>query len=127
MTTIDDLVSRFLAWELPQDFAPDSGVSFAPLGHHSAWPTGTNLLTAAQAMAMLEHVLGDSLERPTPAPGQCPQCGEYSMSARAAQGLFGTAHEVGNAKGCGCPPNGRCHQCMPMGPFNHSANYSDGT
>jgi hypothetical protein len=30
-----------------------------------------------------------SEDKPTSAPGQCPQCGEYSMSARAAQGLFG--------------------------------------
>lgn len=22
---------------------------------------------------------------------------------------------------CGCAFNERCHQCMPMGPFNHSA------
>lgn len=33
--------------------------------------------------------------RPTAAPGQCPMCGEYSMSARAMQGLYG--HSEGQA------------------------------
>ena len=31
---------------------------------------------------------------PTPAPGQCPMCGEYSMSARAHQGLYGVKVEL---------------------------------
>lgn len=61
MSTIDDLVNRFLTWRLPDDFAPDGGVSFAPVSHPTAWPVGTNLLTATQARAMLDHVLGDVL------------------------------------------------------------------
>ena len=31
---------------------------------------------------------------PTPAPGQCPMCGEYSMAARAHQGLYGVKVEL---------------------------------
>ena len=31
---------------------------------------------------------------PTPAPGQCPMCGEYSMAARAHQGLYGAKVEL---------------------------------
>lgn len=70
MKVTDEMVHRFLAWELPRDFAPDGGVTFhrevlTAVGHRPResmgpgwWPVGTNLLTAAQARAMLEHVLG---------------------------------------------------------------------
>lgn len=67
----DEMVNRFLAWELPKDFWPDGGVTFtrevgtmdgkrdrADLGP-GWWPIGTNILTADQARAMLEHVLAD--------------------------------------------------------------------
>lgn len=57
----DAMVSRFLAWPLPKDFAPDCHVYFdreAADAFVESWPTGTNLLTATQARAMLEHVLG---------------------------------------------------------------------
>lgn len=63
MSTIDEMVNRFLAWKLPADFGPDGGVSFRaaypPNSPH--WPSGTNLLTAQQAKDMLTHVLGDVL------------------------------------------------------------------
>ena len=62
MQVTDEMVNRFLAWRLPSTFRPDGGVSFNLLttgGSHS-WPTGTNLLTATEARAMLEHVLGAS-------------------------------------------------------------------
>lgn len=54
-----DMVNRFLGWPLPRDFHPDAGISFKPAyGPDSPWwPTGTNLLHAGQAKAMLEHVL----------------------------------------------------------------------
>ena len=54
---INHAVDRFLAWRLPQDFAPDGGVSFKPPIGSESWPTGTNLLTAAQAREMLRCVL----------------------------------------------------------------------
>lgn len=57
---LEQMVSRFLAWRLPQDFQPDAGITFKPVDHPDAythlWPAGTNLLTAYQAKAMLEHV-----------------------------------------------------------------------
>jgi hypothetical protein len=70
MQVTDEMVSRFLAWELPKDFQPDGGVTFerkvrtidggkrdrAELGA-GWWPVGTNLLTAKQARQMLERVL----------------------------------------------------------------------
>lgn len=58
---IDTMVSRFLAWRLPDDFAPDAGISFTPITNpawtHDTWPTGTNLLHAEQARALFEHCL----------------------------------------------------------------------
>lgn len=66
---LSQMVDRFLAWELPKDFTPDAGISFKPtfndhlpvLMKHN--PVGTNLLTAIQAKAMLEHVAGPFLAR----------------------------------------------------------------
>lgn len=51
MNISDDMVSRFLTWPVPADVCPD-GTPGQP------GRTGTNLLTAEQARAMLEHVLG---------------------------------------------------------------------
>ncbi|WP_198363662.1 hypothetical protein [Burkholderia ubonensis] len=53
----DDMVTRFLGWRVPDDFAPDAGISFKPPINPDLWPVGTNLLTAPQARQMLEHVL----------------------------------------------------------------------
>jgi hypothetical protein len=58
--TIDALVDRFLTWRLPDDFAPDCGITFTP--HHPNGiaryaPVGTNLLHAGQARAMFEYLL----------------------------------------------------------------------
>lgn len=54
-----DMVSRFLAWKLPEDFAPDAGISFNPAEYQKAegphWPTGTNLLHAGQALEMFKQ------------------------------------------------------------------------
>ena len=62
MSNIDKMVGRFLGWKLPDDFGPDAGTTFNP-GHITPssphWPTGTNLLTAAQARQMFEHVTAD--------------------------------------------------------------------
>lgn len=58
-TIIDQMVDRFLCWQLPEDFAPDGGIKFTPphLNDDKAlhWPTGMCLLTAPQAKAMFEH------------------------------------------------------------------------
>ena len=59
----DEMVIRFLSWSLPKDFAPDCGISFDGRKDENwcwnkTWPVGTNLLTADQAKAMLEHVIG---------------------------------------------------------------------
>ena len=63
MKVTDEMVNRFLWWKLPRDFAPDCGISFDgrkpdQWNPSREWPVGTNLFTAVQARAMLEHVLG---------------------------------------------------------------------
>lgn len=60
---IKHLVDRFLSWKLPENFNPDGGISFKrtfnedsafPMKHE---PSGTNLLDATQADAMVRHML----------------------------------------------------------------------
>jgi hypothetical protein len=55
---VGKMVDRFLGWKLPQDFAPDAGISFTPSTHPLGWPVGTNLLAAKQAKEMFEHATG---------------------------------------------------------------------
>lgn len=62
---IDKLVDRFLAWQLPASVCSDLCVTNAAYPHSRS---GTNLLTADEAKAMLEHVLAES----APEPGTVP-------------------------------------------------------
>lgn len=55
--TTDEMVNRFLSWNLPADFMPDCYIAFKHPGGNASWPSGTNLLNAAQAREMLEHVM----------------------------------------------------------------------
>ena len=67
---IKHMTNRFLGWRLPEDFRPDDGISFEPF-FNVEWnakqgkppqrrtPTGTNLLNATQAEAMVRYMLGD--------------------------------------------------------------------
>ena len=58
MTDIKAMVNRFLSWQLPEDFNPDGGIEFKPRRMDSTRrPTGTNLLNAQQAEAMIRHLL----------------------------------------------------------------------
>lgn len=63
-TVTDEMVSRFLAWPVPAGFFPDGYVSFdrEKAAASGSWPTGTNLLDAFQARAMLEFVLNGALK-----------------------------------------------------------------
>lgn len=60
---IKQMVDRFLAWKLPKDFQPDAGISFNPdYNEHTPFParhepSGTNLLNATQAEAMIRHLM----------------------------------------------------------------------
>jgi hypothetical protein len=53
------MVNRFLGWRLPETFGPDCFIFFDRVRAKmdQSWPIGTNLLTATEARAMLEHVL----------------------------------------------------------------------
>lgn len=59
----DELVSRFLQWPVPESVYPD-GVPGQP------GRTGTNLLSAIEARAMLEHVLQGIALSPLAAPAE---------------------------------------------------------
>lgn len=60
---IKQMTERFLSWKLPADFNPDGGISFKPVfNEHTKWPcqhepTGTNLLTYTQALAMVQFMV----------------------------------------------------------------------
>lgn len=60
---IKHMVNRFLAWKLPTTFNPDGGIKFEPIANagteheYRHAPTGTNLLDAGQAEAMVRHML----------------------------------------------------------------------
>ena len=60
---IDEMVSRFLTWRLPEDFNPDGGITFTPTyivfggEQRKHEPTRTNLFTYTQARAMVEHMI----------------------------------------------------------------------
>lgn len=61
-TVIDRMVDRFLGWKLPEDFGPDSYITFdreKAKQNPNFWPVGTNLFTAGQARQMVEHMLAD--------------------------------------------------------------------
>lgn len=61
---IKHMVDRFLGWKLPEDFAPDCGISFDANAaiklnprNGKYEPIGTNLFTATQADAMVRYML----------------------------------------------------------------------
>lgn len=57
---IKHMVDRFLGWRLPADFNPDGGISYTRPNYHpsvDATPTGTNLLDAIQADAMIRYLV----------------------------------------------------------------------
>jgi len=56
---IENIVNRFLSWELPEDFYPDAGISFDRDSGHE--PTGTNLFDYGQAEEMVRYILADEL------------------------------------------------------------------
>lgn len=64
---IDHMTSRFLQWKLPDDFSPDGGVTFTAVSPHG--PVGTNLLTYAQAKAMVEYMIDGAPIAALPAQG----------------------------------------------------------
>lgn len=68
---IKRMVNRFLCWRLPENFAPDGGISFkAAFNEHTAHPmkhepTGTNLFDATQAEAMVRFIAEGIIPTPS--------------------------------------------------------------
>lgn len=66
---IKHMVDRFLSWKLPENFRPDGGINFkAAFNEHTDYPmrhepSGTNLLDATQADAMVRHMI-DGMPEP---------------------------------------------------------------
>lgn len=70
---VERMVQRFLGWRLPEDFHPDDGISFEPLGNkghataeYKRQPSGTNLFNYEQATKMVRYMTRDEDERETP-------------------------------------------------------------
>lgn len=56
---IKTMVDRFLAWQLPDNFSPDGGISFKRSSYGETvypMPIGTNLFDASQATDMVRHI-----------------------------------------------------------------------
>lgn len=57
------MVDRFLGWKLPEGFNPDGGVTFTKFSNpgtpyqHKYEPSGTNILDATQADAMVRYMI----------------------------------------------------------------------
>lgn len=94
---IKHMVQRFLMWKLPETFSPDNGVSFEP-EFNKEWnakqgkppqrhePSGTNLLDATQAEAMVRHLV-EGLPSADYRP-DCQKCGEpWAVHRRDGQDL----------------------------------------
>lgn len=68
---IKHMVNRFLMWKLPEHFRPDCGIIYTPIriaDGRLLEPSGTNLLDATQAEAMVRHMIeGLPAARPSPA------------------------------------------------------------
>ena len=60
---IKHMVERFLNWRLPENFNPDNGITFERFGNkgtphqYTREPSGTNLLDAEQATAMVRYMI----------------------------------------------------------------------
>lgn len=53
-TQVRHMVDRFLSWKLPENFAPDGGITLTTSYDRAS---GTNLFDASQAEAMVRHML----------------------------------------------------------------------
>lgn len=88
---IKHMVDRFLSWGFPSDMHPDGGLTFDRFANpgttleYEFKPTGTNLLDATQASAMVRHML-EGLPASVDL-DECPFCGGAALAlSPAAQG-----------------------------------------
>lgn len=65
---IKHMANRFLAWRLPENFNPDGGIIYEPVGNKGTphefkrQPSGTNLWGWDEAVAMVRHMIADMPE-----------------------------------------------------------------
>lgn len=118
----DEMVDRFLSWKLPDDFHPDAGINFkreynegTPYpGKHQ--PIGTNLLSATQAKAMLEHVLNAAphAERSSGTEDSAEQRAPAAVAAPQSSAKHDTSPQVSHTDEkripSPCDPNNPLHQ-----------------
>lgn len=63
------MTERFLAWKLPEDFSPDGGIAFEPVGNkgtayaYRREPVGTNLLNYSQAKELVRFMIGGRIDQ----------------------------------------------------------------
>jgi hypothetical protein len=112
---IKAMVDDFLGWRMPDDFYPDCFVTFDRdrAAQSKSWPTGTNILSGAQAEAMFGHALGVSVE---PAHGECPSPldateaaeREHMGCAHCRTGIYAQQHCINC--GLNISPSCDCHR-----------------
>lgn len=93
-TSIDTMVDRFLAWQLPKSVCSDLCVTDSNYPHSRS---GTNLLTATEARAMLEHVLGGEVETTGEGPFVVADNAEHPRFRTMKQGFPQWTMDVGEA------------------------------
>lgn len=96
---VKHMVDRFLGWKLPDSFSPDGGISFKKFGNEGTahqyehQPSGTNLLDATQATAMVRYLIEGLSGLPDPVE---QERGELAYHFRAlATEHKALAHESG--------------------------------
>ena len=113
------MIDRFLSWPLPESLCSDPCASMPGYPHR----TGTNLMTAEQAKAMLLHVLA-AAQAPAgwvPVTERLPEVGQYLLVAgprgsNLADGYYrmtGIMLEDGIYDGYGCWLSNATHW-MPL-------------
>lgn len=108
---IEQMVSRFLGWKLPANFAPDCGISFKresdyahpEFGHTKYEPVGTNLFTADQAKAMFEYCMPPDTNQVSRA--------EYEALLEALQNIANEKHTCSNCVRRYDPDHYPCCSC----------------
>lgn len=88
---IKHMVDRFLNWRLPESFNPDGGIVFHPIGNpgtphaYTREPSGTNLLDAVQADAMVRHMIDGMPELAMPTLDEIESAASAIVNARGAR------------------------------------------
>lgn len=68
---IKHMTNRFLGWKLPDNFNPDGGIKFEPIGNQGTeyeyrhTPSGTNLFDYTTASAMIKYLVEGLPETPS--------------------------------------------------------------